>query len=191
MDTVFEFLNQPIILTILSLIVGSYLLNLVAERRSRRDTLKDQAIEFINDVAEHTNDYVVAVFNKLRPNRLEVDETLEKAISDLMSRRTSIEIRSKAYLKSEDFHKEYFKLMDGFSDVMGIFMRLEQGTPDDQIIARVQQRRSHLEQTWPLAGEINTLESEELVSHIILWMEMLNRRVTDLLTRHLNKVMRS
>jgi hypothetical protein len=191
MEKVFEFLNQPIVLTIVSLVIGSYLLNLIAERRSRRDTLKDQAIEFINDVAEHTNAFVVAIFGKLRPNRIELDETLRKAISDLYSGRMSIEIGSRAYLKSEDFYQQYFHLLDEFGEVMGTFMRVDQGAPHEEMITRVQTKYTKLEKSWPLAGEIHTEDPEALVDHLIIWMEMLSHRVTDLLTRHLNKVMRS
>ncbi len=191
MDAIFEFLNQPIILTLVSLMIGSYLLSLVAERRSRRDRMKDQAIEFINDVAEHTNTFVVAVFEKLRTNRIVVDGSLEDAIRDLYSRRTSIEISSKAYLKSEKFYKEYFILMDGFGDVMGTFMRVDQGYPEDELIASVHQKCSQLEQTWPLPEERTTPDSDTLVDYLILWMDMINHRVTDLLTRYLEKVMRS
>ena len=73
--------------------------------------------------------------------RHRLDSVICAGISDLMSRRTSIEIRSKAYLKSEDFHKEYFSLMGGFSDVMGIFMRVGQGIPDDELIARIKEKQ--------------------------------------------------
>ena len=189
MDPILDFLNQPIILTLVTLIVGSYLLDLVAERRSRRDRSKDQAIEFINDVADHTNAFVVAVFDKLRPNNLVVDDHLRNAIRDLFSGRMSIEIRSKAYLKSEDFHTQYFIMMGEFADVMETLVWVDQGVPDEEIIPRIQAKCYGLVQSWPLAGERTAPDSEELVQHLILWMEMINHRVTDLLTRHLKKVM--
>ena len=191
MDTVFEFLNQPIVLTIVSLVVGSYLLNLVAERRSRRDKLKDQAIGFINDVADHSNAFIVAVFGKLRPNRIELDETLDEAIRDRYRGRISIEIGSRAFLKSENFSKQYFHLVDEFGDVMGTFLRVDQGASHEEMIARVQKKYTNLEKSWPLVGEMTTEDPKALVDHMIIWMEMLSHRVTDLLTRYLDKVMRS
>lgn len=191
MDAVLDFLNQPIVLTLVTLTVGSYLLNLVAERRSRRDRLKDQAIEFLTDAGDHINAFVVTIFEKLRTNRIVVDQSIMDAIKELFVRRMSIEVGSRAYLKSELFHQQYFSLLDQYADVMASMAEIENGSSKVEMLPKIRQKQIKFSRSWPLEGEKTTPDSDELVDELIRWMEMISRRVTDLLTKNLNRVIGS
>jgi hypothetical protein len=81
MDAIFYFLNQPIVLTLITLIVGSYLLNLVAERRSLRDKLRDQAIEFLTDASNHVGLLVPHIYEQLRTRNLKNDSENGRGIT--------------------------------------------------------------------------------------------------------------
>ena len=43
MDRLLTFLSQPIIVTLLSLLIGSYLFTLLAERRAKREKIREKA----------------------------------------------------------------------------------------------------------------------------------------------------
>ena len=54
MESIFEFLNQPIVITLVSLIIGSYAISLITERRASRNKLRDQAVDFITEAGNIT-----------------------------------------------------------------------------------------------------------------------------------------
>ena len=60
MDKLLTFLSQPIIVTLLSLLIGSYLFTLLAERRAKREKIREKAIQLIEEVSSDLN----AVFSR-------------------------------------------------------------------------------------------------------------------------------
>ena len=189
MDPILEFLNQPIILTLVTLTIGSYLLSLVAERRSRRNVLKDKAIEFLGEAGEIYNQFSVQIFGKLRNNSIEVDRPIEQAVTELFSKRMGIEVGSRAYLKSDAFFKDYFNLMDSSVMVVVVMKQVGQGTPHEEAIHRIQEFSRELVGAWPLEGENTVPDGDTLIAELILYMELILHRMTDLLTSHLKEVM--
>ena len=190
MDPILEFLNQPIILTLVTLTVGSYLLNLVADRRSRRNLREDKAIEFLNEAGNTFNQAVVQIFRKLRNNTIAVDEHVEQTMTLLYSERMGIEVGSRAYLGSEVFFKDYFKLMDDYTFVFVMMKQVdEQGAKPEEVVPRIQEYRRKLLASWPLAGETTEPDGDTVIAELILLMELILHRMTDLLTRHLKLVM--
>ena len=102
MDKLLTFLSQPIIVTLLSLLIGSYLFTLLAERREK---IRDKAIQLIEEVGSDLN----AVFSrtigriKLGDFNVERDSPLTEKKGLLFTKRFSVRIRSESYLKNKDF----------------------------------------------------------------------------------------
>jgi hypothetical protein len=110
MTSIIEFLNQPIFVGLLTLVVGSYLLNLIADRRSRKDKLRDQGIEFLTDTGNDINSVVSTIYGHLEGHTSESDTRLVEGFTRLFAKRMSVQIGSQAYLKSEEFHLQYDRL---------------------------------------------------------------------------------
>ncbi|MGD2026542.1 MAG: hypothetical protein PVI99_01890 [Anaerolineales bacterium] len=153
MDAIFYFLNQPIVLTLITLIVGSYLLNLVAERRSLRDKLRDQAIEFLTDASSHVGLLVPHIYEQLRTRNLKTTARMAEELRNLFAKRMSIQVGSQAYLKSEHFYRQYFQLLNEFPGVIESMQTLEKGEDAEKIMRRAKKHISQLLETWPLEGE--------------------------------------
>ena len=190
MDPILEFLNQPIILTLVTLTIGSYLLNLVADRRSRRNLQEDKAIEFLTEAGNIFNQASVAVFGKLRTNSIHVDDSIEQALVKLYTYRMNVEVGSRAYLQSDAFYKDYFRLMDDYTFVVLMMKQLhEQQVSSEEAVLLIQKHRGKLLDSWPLEGEITVPDGDTLIAELILLMELILHRMTDLLTSHLKAVM--
>lgn len=190
MDTVLDFLNQPIVLTLITLIVGSYLLNLVAERRSRRDKLRDQAIQFLTEASNNIGMFVPHIYEQLRLGNLETTTEMTEALKNLFTKRMRIQVGSQAYLKSEQFYRQYFQLIDEFPSVIESIQALEQGEDAEKIILRTQKHSKQLLENWPLEGESFHPLSGEPVDELILWMDLIMHRITDLISSNLRAAMR-
>ncbi len=190
MDPILEFLNQPIILTLVTLTIGSYLLSLVADRRSRRNLQEDKAVEFLNEAGNIFNQASVQIFIKLRNNLIEVDDSLEQAMTNLYSERMGIEVGSRAYLQSEDFYKDYFRLMDDYTFVFLMMKQLnDQRVSPEEAVTLIRKHREKLLDSWPLEGENTVPDEDTHIAELILLMEFILHRMTDLLTRYLRAAM--
>lgn len=190
MDQIFDFLNQPIVLTLVSLVVGSYLLSLVAERRSRQNRLKEKSIEFLTEAADTINTFIPLIYRQLRTGSLKVDQAIEEGLTDLFSGRMRIQVGSLAYLKTEKFAHKYFELMDELSAVMQFMVQFERGEDKAEVLHAVIVRREKLMADWPLNGEEHPPSSGTPVDELIWLMDLTLHRTTDLLSSYLEDVVR-
>lgn len=191
MDPILAFLNQPIVLTLITLIVGSYLLNLVTERRSRRDKLRDQAIEFLTDASNYIGAVAPNIYAHLRTGNLKTSPEMFDGLRDLFAKRMSIQVGGQAYLKSDDFSLKYFRLMDEFPGVIESLQALEQDEDaSGMVVQRAKEHTERLQVQWPLEGEAIHPQTGEPVDALILWMDLVMHRMTDLITTNLEKAMR-
>ena len=55
MNSIIDFINQPIVISLITITVGGYLLNLISDRRSMNDKLRDKSIEFITNAGNNIN----------------------------------------------------------------------------------------------------------------------------------------
>lgn len=188
MDRVFDFLNQPIVLTIISLIVGSYLLSIVAERRSRRDRLKDKSVEFLTEAADTINSFVPLIYRKLRTGSLKIDQAIEDGLTDLFSSRLRIQVGSLAYLKSEEFANRYFRLLDELAVVMQLMLEFERSKDQGTTLQKVSTRQKNLQSEWPLENEELPPSDGTPVGELIILMDLILHRITYLLSTHLEEV---
>lgn len=107
MDSVLHFLNQPIVLTLITLTVGSYLLSLITERRARKNKLRDESIDFLTEAGESINSLVPHNYAHLRTGSIQTDDAILDGMTRLFSKRMRIQVGSQAYLRSDKFPKRY------------------------------------------------------------------------------------
>lgn len=112
MDSILAFLNQPIVLTLITLTAGSYLLGLVTERRARNNKLRDVSIDFFTGAGEIINSLVPPIYAHLRTGSTRTDDAILHGMASMFSRRMRIQVGSQAYLKSTEFAKRYDQLLD-------------------------------------------------------------------------------
>lgn len=189
MDSLLEFLNQPIVLTIITLLVGSILLDLVTERRSRRDKLRDQAIQYLTEASNYIGDLTPQIYERLRTGNLTATPEMADGLKNLFSRRMSIQVGSQAYLQSPEFARQYLELINEFPGVIEAIQKVERGEDADDILLGIQRHRDRLRETWPLPGEALHPQTGEPVDALILWMDLVMHRLTDLISSHLRAVL--
>jgi hypothetical protein len=189
MENFLELLNQPIVLTLVTILFGSYLLSVVADRRARKIKLRDEAIQFLQDAGNHINQIFPLIYRNLRTGVIQVDHHIEKGLTDLFSKRMSIQVGSQAFLDSEFFYNQYFELLD---QIAAVIVSMSAYEPDarEKVIAQIKKSRLQLSEDWPVRNEALILESREPVDEYIAWMDMIMLRTTELLSTHLEAAMR-
>jgi hypothetical protein len=188
-NPIFDTLNQPFVITLISLAVGGYLLGLITERRSKREKVRDKSIDFINEVGNHIMGFVPHIYEQLRQGRVIFPPEGQEAIRDLFSTRLGVQVGSQAYLKSESFHLDYFKLIDEIMAVIVLMGEYERLKNSEEMIKQVQERRQKLLEVWPIPDETPSPDSDQLVEELIKLMDMIMARTIHLLTTNLKDVM--
>jgi hypothetical protein len=190
MDAVLAFLNQPIVLTLVTLTLGSYLLSLVTDRRSRKDKLKDHAIDFLTEAGKSFNEVLPHIYRHLRTGHIAVDPAVDDALRNLFAKSMSIRIGSQAYLKSNDFHTRYSALVNELTAVVSCIAESAGGDVSQGAITMVREKRRGLAGRWPLPDESPSPDTGQLLDELVSWMDMIINRTTELLTSHLESAMR-
>jgi hypothetical protein len=189
MHRILEILNQPIVLTLITLTVGSYLFSLIAERRSRKDKLKDKAIEFLTQAGDNLNAFYPQIYRQLRADRAEVNQEITNGLGDLFATNISVQVGSQAYLNSDEFHRRYMQLLNEFAAVVTYMTELEQGATPDGIIAQIRERRNRLGDSWPLPSRPTDPSTGRTADEFIEWMDAIVNRAAALLSSHLKSVL--
>lgn len=189
MNTVIEFLNQPIVITLITLIVGSYFINLITERRARENKRRDAAVEFLTQAGNYIGEFVPHIFAQLRTRNIEWTPELEQGLKDLFSKRMEIQVGSLAYLKSEEFYKKYFQIMDEIPGALGFYKALLEDHSSNQFISEIRERRNQITRSWPLEDENMPSSAPDAIEELILMMEAVLHRATALVVANLDRVL--
>lgn len=190
MESAFEFLNQPIVITLITLVIGSFTISLITERRSRRNKLRDKAVEFITEAGNTFNNFFPHLYGRLRSGRIEWDQDLDDELKELFSKRMWIQIGSQAYLKSETFHLQYFQLLDEVMSFVPCFVEITSSGETEHLSQSVREHRDRLISSWPLDDEVLAYSEQGAKSELILWLDVIMHRVTALLVESLDSVLR-
>jgi hypothetical protein len=196
MKILFEFLNQPIILTIITLTIGGYLFSILNDRRARRDKTREKAIELLEEAGDDLNLVFSRLFEVVRFGQFPVaeDSPLQQERRTLFVKRFSVMLKSKAYLKSKRFWSQYDQLVWEIEKIVLFVSKNSDDHDLAQTITEIQSRRKHLTEKWALQDEsldeslniAETTVSDELLS----WANMLWKRAIFLLSTALQDALK-
>ncbi len=186
MTSIIKFLNQPIVVGLKTLVVGSFLLNMITDRRSRKNRLRDEAIEFLTDTSNDINSVVSIIYGHLEGHNSASYSQLIEGFTRLFARRMSVQIGSQAYLKSEEFHQQYNKLL-GELEGVAVYLTKEQDS-SEEIISQVKERRNRLRKVWSIENETQQVLGNELADELMHWMDMILNRTTHLFSTNLKSI---
>ncbi len=156
---------------------------MIADRRSRKNKLRDQAIEFLTETGNDINSVVSTIHGHLEGHNSDSYSKLVESFTRLFAKRMSVQIGSQAYLNSEDFHLHYDRLLKELERV-AFYLDREQDS-SEQIISRIQERRIRLGKAWPIENETLQAPANEPAGELMLWMDMIRNRTTHLLSNNL------
>jgi hypothetical protein len=186
-DSLAAFLNQPIVLTIVSLTFGGYLVNTIADRRARNDKRREKAIDLLAETASTLNKTISSMYGAIRVGRPLTPADAIDALTALYARRMYLRIASEAYLRSDALPRQYDQVLDELQGVALAASSLEERA---EPVASIQARRARLRAAWPIAGEAPRPAVDAPRDELALWLEMILDRVTAMLSTALNAVMR-
>lgn len=194
MDKLLTFLSQHIIVTLLSLLIGSYLFTLLAERRAKREKIREKAIQLIEEVGSDLN----AVFSrtigriKLGDFNVERDSPLTEKKGLLFTKRFSVRIRSESYLKNKDFWRKYDYLVFEINKIITVMKSIAEVEDVQEIIREIKENQQRLFHEWTVDEERYKSKSNasSLSDELEVWHRMIWDRAVWLLSTNLKAELR-
>lgn len=192
LERVIVFLNQPIILTLVTLAVGGYLLNIISDRRARKLKLQEKGIEFLEDVGNNFNAVLSKLAGIIRSGKISTTSIskLNDRIGILFKNRFSVRIRSAVYLKSNDFSRKYELLMWELRHIAEFLATISKSYQKDEIVTQIKEHQTRLAEMWPYTDKPSSQSFEPPYDELWAWRGMIWKRAIDLLSTHLQKTLK-
>ncbi|MCY7321555.1 MAG: hypothetical protein LH660_07085 [Phormidesmis sp. CAN_BIN36] len=155
MDKLLTFLSQPIIITLLSLLIGSYLFALLAERRAKREKIREKAIQLIEEVGNDLNAVFSRIIGRVRLGNfnIEKDSPLNEKRGLLFTKRFSVRIKSEAYLKNKDFWQKYDYLVFEIDKIITVMRSITELADAQKIVQEIREHQQRLFHEWTIDEE--------------------------------------
>lgn len=195
------FLNQPVFLTLITLLAGGYIFNRVNERKTRRDKRLEKAIEFIDDVGKDLNAALTVIFRyirlgnyegqttesyedkeRLNKNRKELLSDLEQKVPTLFAKRLSVEIKSKTFLDDKQFSIDYDDLIREIGKIFEMVEHYKDPNEIDEYLIKVNENKARLESQWPITEKFPDRNLRQPFKQLNDWTEMVWSRTVSLLS---------
>jgi hypothetical protein len=192
MDSIIAFLNQPVILTLLSLTVGGYLLSLLSDRRARKDKTRDKSIDLLTDIGNDINIVTGRIYGHLRAQNMKVmrNHVLMDGMGKLFTMRLGIRVRSQAYFNSERFYRQYDIIVWELRQLVDFMETLTDEYNIEQVVTTVQARKRILGDKWPLDDEWTTSKGEQPFRELLSWTDMIVNRTSHMLSTYLKSALK-
>ncbi|MBM0743822.1 hypothetical protein JOY44_19735 [Phormidium sp. CLA17] len=192
MNKLLIFLSQPIIITLLSLLIGSYLFTLLAERRAKREKSREKAIQLIEEVGNDFNAVFARIIGRVRLGNfnIERDSPLNEKRGLLFTKRFSVRIKSEAYLRNKDFWKKYDYLVFEIDKIITVMKSTTEVADVQEIVKEIRRHQQKLFHEWTIDEDRREPNVSSLSDELEIWHRMIWDRAVWLLSTNLKAELR-
>jgi len=184
-----DILKHPLLITLISVIIGSGLFNYLTEKRARENARVQQEIEFINETANQINAAIINVYGIIHSDSISSYdiETVDSAIGGLDDNRMNVKIKSMAYFSDTSFYDNYISIQEELDD-MSRYLESVQNNSFDSIkdLSYIKTRILSLQNEWKL-NPVTKTEHESPFKELYIWTELIEDRTESILSDALKK----
>jgi hypothetical protein len=192
MEQVLTFLSKPIILTMLTLGLGSYLFAKLAERRSKSEKIREKALQLLEDVGLDLNAAISLMYGHIRNSNFKIDKDspLNEKRAFLFTKRFSVRIRSKVFLKSDEFWGRYDQLTFEIDKIVIFIGSLSSGYDLEHALSAIAVNKQRFANEWHCEDRTSHSKYPPPADELVKWADMVWDRANWLISTNLEKVFR-
>ncbi|MBV9924758.1 MAG: hypothetical protein JOZ96_06915 [Acidobacteria bacterium] len=192
MKDILEFLSQPIITSLLTLTMGSYLLTWLTERRSKKDKIREKALQLFEEVGSDFNAILSMSYGHIRNSNFKIhkDSPLDVKRAELFTKRFSVRIKSKAFLGSDEFWQRHEQLTFEIDRLVRLMMSLSDDDDPAEVIKTIREHQERLAKKWPFEERPEHSPYPPPSNELVIWVDMIWDRAVWLLGENLDQVLR-
>lgn len=181
-------LNEPIVSTILGLLVGGLLFGILSDRRARKAKRLERAIEFIDEIGVDLNSVLTPMFRYIRTDRGEGSDdseqlrkqqasllaSLQRKVPQLYEKRLSIEVQVEAFLprRSQSFPIRYHDLVRQLEFILRVLEEIAARKEIAGYVERIQNHKRLFAEKWPFADSATGRNLQQPFRELDEWVEM-------------------
>jgi hypothetical protein len=193
MEAILTFLSKPIIVTTITLTVGSYLFARLTEARSKREKIREKSLQLLEEVGSEINAVISLMYGHIRRGHfgMGVTSELNEKRGALFRKRFSVKIRSKVFLQTDDFWQRYDQLTFEIDGIVRLMMSLSNDYVADDVVSDIDANRRRFAEEWPSSDRTaNSRYEHRLSTEFVKWADMVWDRANLLITTYLEKLFR-
>lgn len=192
MDYFLTLLSKPIVVTAITLSVGSYLFTRLTEARSKREKIREKSLQLLEEVGTDINAVLSLVYRHIRTVDFEIQK--ESAVNEkraaLFVKRFSVRIRSKVFLKSDEFWEKYEDLTFEIDKIVKLMASLSNEYDLDKVLNGIKANKERFAKDWPCNEREYHSPYNQPSKELVIWADMVWDRANWLITSHLDKLFR-
>lgn len=112
-----DFLGHPFVISLFSILCGSYFINKINYIKTTRDIKRNEALKLVNEISEKINSSLSWLYIQIRSENSIITENLKLALSQAHSSRLKFRVSSKFYFGSVYTIKEYEEIICTISSI--------------------------------------------------------------------------
>jgi hypothetical protein len=192
MDHFLTLLSKPIVLTEVTLTIGSYLFNRLTELRSKRDKIRENALQLLEEVGNDLNSIISLMYGHIRTSNFDIrkDSLVHEKRGGLFTKRFSVRIRSRVFLQSEEFWQRYEQLTFEIDRIVRLMGSLSETYDVADVIKRIEEHRNGFAKDWPFEERSTTSKYPPPSNELVKWTDMVWDRAVWWLSENLNIILR-
>ena len=191
MEEFLSLLSKPIVVTTVSLALGGYLFAKLAERRSRNEKIREKAVQLLEDVGADLNAAISLIYGHIRTSNFKIDKDspVNEKRALLFTKRFSVRIRSKVFLKSEQFWDRYEQLTFEIDKIVRLIASLSEYELE-HTVNQIETNRQRFAEQWPCEDRTTHSKYPPPADELVKWVDMVWDRANWLITTNLKELFR-
>ncbi len=193
MEYVLNFLSKPIVLTLISLTIGSYLFTRLTEIRSKKEKIREKSLQLLEEVGTDVNSVISSIYGHIRDGNFQIQRKspLDQKRGDLFRKRFSVRIRSEVFLNSDEFWQRYEDLTFELDSLVRFMMSLSKEYELESVVNQIKAKQEQFAISWPDQKERSLNPKYPPPSgELKIWADMIWDRANSLIVTNLNKIFR-
>jgi hypothetical protein len=179
-----EFLSHPLLIAVVSILLGSGLIDKINKRKEKREFVRNEAIKLIEEISDLLNDDLTWLFSQVRLQSFKIEEGFAVASRNTFSKRLKIKVKTKTYLKEEDILKDYDIIIKEISFLKQHIFNSNKESFDDE---KVQLHINELKAKWHINNNYPIEILEYPFNHYFSWSQVIWYRTENYISTLLNK----
>ena len=192
MEQVLTLLSKPIVLTLLTLTIGSYLFARLTERRSKREKIREKALQLLDDVGNDLNSVISLMYGHIRNGDFQIQESspVNDRRAGLFTKRFSVRIKSKVFLRSDEVWRRYEQLTFEIDKIVRFMCSLSKDYDVPDVIKTIKEHQARFAKDWPFEERATHSKYTPPSDELVIWTDMVWDRSVWLLGENLNTILR-
>jgi|GEM_PF-7125599 len=184
-EKISKFLEHPLIVAVVSIVLGSGLINRLIQRKEKREQKRKEAIKTAEEVSEILNDTLSCLFWQLRDENTNILEEFSLAIKNAFKYRLKFKIKFNIYLAEENLWKDYNAII---REINKLRYLIKDSKKFDEKITN--EHINNLKTEWNITNDYHIEDLKYPFNIYFSWAQVIwyktEKFVSDLLNKSLN-----